>query len=396
MLWKWISLVALGSLFAGGLATPTLRAHDNSVDDHMFKINSFSQALTTRAALVRFVWGTDWSEICGRFPNVITEFYAPTADDALPSHLSNLDQIEKLVCTLSEPLQDGSTLVHSSTAFVFHPVNRNGRVVVVHHGHGCRFDGRDDNYNLGETVRELLSSGFSIVAMRMPLFQSPLQCGTTHEHDLLMQRQLKTGSPLIFFLEPVARVLNYLERARSEYHEFNMIGLSGGGWTTTIYAALDPRIVQSFPVAGSIPLYLRGHGYQDDAEQYYAPFYAIAGYKDMYLLGSLEAGRRQTQILNRHDDCCFGEQQHTVGPPPYTEAMNAYAQDVESTMFQIGAGGTFRLVIDQTAHTHQISRWAIETEILPDLMNYKYLNVFTIVPLLGGALIPTPSYRCAY
>jgi hypothetical protein len=142
-------------------------------------------------------------------------------------------------------------------------------------------------------------------------------------------------------------------------------------------------------VAGSIPLYLRGHDYPDDLEQYYAPFYALAGYKDLYLLGSLELGRRQTQILNQHDDCCFGESQHTVGPPPYMEAVNAYAHDVESRLSQINAGGTFQLLIDQTARTHQISRWALEAEILLDLMNNMYWRGFTIVPLLGGALIPS-------
>ena len=31
------------------------------------------------------------------------------------------------------------------------------------------------------------------------------------------------------------------------------MGLSGGGWTTTMAAALAPRIELSLPVAGSIP-----------------------------------------------------------------------------------------------------------------------------------------------
>ena len=33
-----------------------------------------------------------------------------------------------------------------------------------------------------------------------------------------------------------------------------MIGLSGGGWSTTVAAALDPRIGLSLPVAGSVHL----------------------------------------------------------------------------------------------------------------------------------------------
>ena len=48
-------------------------------------------------------------------------------------------------------------------------------------------------------------------------------------------------------LEPVATVLNYLETQSHAgsfpaIRDISMVGLSGGGWTTTVYAALDPRI----------------------------------------------------------------------------------------------------------------------------------------------------------
>ena len=32
-----------------------------------------------------------------------------------------------------------------------------------------------------------------------------------------------------------------------------MVGISGGGWTTGVYSALDPRIEKSFVVAGTAP-----------------------------------------------------------------------------------------------------------------------------------------------
>ena len=37
------------------------------------------------------------------------------------------------------------------------------------------------------------------------------------------------------------------------YKHIVMAGLSGGGWTTTISAAIDPRITLSMPIAGSMP-----------------------------------------------------------------------------------------------------------------------------------------------
>jgi len=47
------------------------------------------------------------------------------------------------------------------------------------------------------------------------------------------------------FLESTAASLNYLKthsRAGGfpNYRAVHMVGLSGGGWTTTLYAAVDP------------------------------------------------------------------------------------------------------------------------------------------------------------
>ena len=136
-------------------------------------------------------------------------------------------------------------------------------------------------------------------------------------------------------MEPIARTVNYLLAHHSELHEVDMIGLSGGGWTTTVYAAIDPRIVKSIPVAGTLPLYLRGDHYNHDLEQYVPELYRVAGYKDLYVRGAVGTGRLQLQILNRYDDCCFGEKQHTVGGPPYTQAIRQYQRDVQNTLAQL-------------------------------------------------------------
>ena len=128
----------------------------------------------------------------------------------------------------------------------------------------------------------------------------------------------QSGSALKFFLEPVAISLNAL---KPRYKEVNMAGLSGGGWITTLYAAVDPSIRYSFPVAGTIPLYLRTGGSVGDKEQYLDEFYSIAGYQDLYLLGAYGPGRKQVQILNRRDDCCFGEAQHEPGIPAWRTSL---------------------------------------------------------------------------
>lgn len=147
-----------------------------------------------------------------------------------------------------------------------------------------------------------------------------------------------------------------------------MVGLSGGGWTTQLMAAIDPRIKQSVPVAGSAPLYVRNSASQGgtvgDLEQYYVPMYnenvqpngsggGVATWLEMYALGGYGAGRRQIQVTNEFDDCCFS------GTFP-----NTYKTIVSDTVSNLGAG-QWEHVLDSVATGHQISRHAIDTVIDP-------------------------------
>src|SRR5262245_4090580 len=143
-----------------------------------------------------------------------------------------------------------------------------------------------------------------------------------------------------------------------------MIGLSGGGWTTTVYAAIDPTIRLSLPVAGTIPLWLRSGGSVGDTEQTLSSFYQIAGYPDLYVLGSYGTGRKQVQILNRRDDCCFGERQHQ-GKASYDDAVREYERQVRLALVKLG--GAFRLEIDEAAPSHMISWNALVNTILAEL-----------------------------
>jgi len=61
------------------------------------------------------------------------------------------------------------------------------------------------------------------------------------------------------------------------------------------------------------------------------------------------------QILNRKDNCCFGERQHKGSD--YEPAMRAYERRVQAAL---GGAGTFRLVIDEDAPKHMISPQAVQ------------------------------------
>jgi hypothetical protein len=157
------------------------------------------------------------------------------------------------------------------------------------------------------------------------------------------------------FLDPILRGLNYLEQHYGRRPTI-MLGISGGGWTTTVYAALDVRVTRSYPVAGTLPFFLRqphpGSGRftsDGDYEQRVTELYRRASYLDLYVLGSIGDGRKQLQITNKYDPCCF-----------FGDGAKFYASAVAEAVAATGLGGDYRLVIDDTHAQHAISPHALD------------------------------------
>ena len=115
----------------------------------------------------------------------------------------------------------------------------------------------------------------------------------------------KIDRPMRYHFEPVVRALNYAEQSY-DYRSIDMMGFSAGGFTTAVLAALDPRIRRSYPIAGVYPIYLRdGQDVLANGPPYYKPMLDAANYLDMFVLGVDGRERRQMQIFNRFDRCCF-------------------------------------------------------------------------------------------
>ena len=339
-------------LFEGRLQSAQL------IDDRTITVHSAREIAAKRQALIKYLWGAEGFPE-RRLPNVVTNVASPVKQ---LSHLSRVDEFRIDMATNLQGL-----------AYHFIPRSPNRELVIVHHGHACTLDDdpspADVSYGLQRTISALLREGYGVLGVFMPHMR-PGDC--TGGHDAMFQTNT-VGSPIKYFLEPTAVSLKYMKtRSRSgrfpKYDAFHMTGLSGGGWTTTIYAAIDPTIRGSFPVAGTIPLYLRTGGSVGDREQFESTFYRMAGYPDLYILGAHGRGRAQVQILVRRDDCCFGEAQHDAkaSGTNYADALRNYESQVRTALKKSGHG-SFRLEIDETAPSHMISHHAIEKIILPEL-----------------------------
>jgi hypothetical protein len=346
---------------------PAALAQGNGlIDDRVITIKVAKDVTKKRQQLINFIWGAAGMPT-NRLPAVEKNDISPVGG------LKDLERVDTLTISME--------LGQKSYGHHFIPKMKNNRLVVLHHGHAPSFDDArglsDAGTGLQRTIDALLTDGYSVLAVYMPhivKFKTRLTVNDVGSmtHDAMFQKlKVKDGSPMKFFLEPVAVCLHYLRtRAVADgfpvYKEINMVGLSGGGWTTTVYAAIDPTITLSFPVAGTIPLFLRSGGSVGDTEQFLPAFYKIAGYPELYVLGSYGPGRKQVQLLNRRDDCCFGERQHR-GKLSYDAAMRDYEMQVRATLHDLGDKGSFRLEIDEAASAHTISWNAIVNTILAEL-----------------------------
>lgn len=204
-----------------------------------------------------------------------------------------------------------------SNAYHFHALAANGKTVVYHHGHGGDFIGGKD------TIAAFLDNGYDVIAFSMPLLGP--NSGPFTSHNQLVD--VENG--LCLFAEPVIRALNYLDE------DVYMAGLSGGGWTTVLLAAMDDRVVKSYPVAGSLPLDLYvGCG---DWEQFQLPL--VMPYRELYALAE-----HQLAIQNEFDPCCF------------------WGRGLET----LEIGENWSAVVDSTHREHKISEFAMAL-ILEDM-----------------------------
>ena len=295
--------------------------------------------LEKRQQLIRYIWQAD-SLPLSKLPSTVER----RIDDSRYLGLDNLERIDRLTVTMDYGV--------NSIAYLFHPQRTNKRLVIYHEGHSGDFIwGR-------ETIQFFISKGYAVLALAMPLLGMNGQPAiadqgypvSLYEHGSL--RLLETGrfSPIQFFVEPVTVALNWANR-NFTYESIAMVGISGGGWTTTLYAALDPRVARSYPVAGSLPLELEASG---DYEQILPDLYRTADYLELYALGSHGDGRSQIQVLNRYDPCCFSGTDYRL-----------YAEGVQLAVARLGAG-SFAVFSDESHREHKISAAALAV-MLADL-----------------------------
>lgn len=279
----------------------------------------------------------------------------------------NLDSIDKIVVSLGNNTIDFPA---KSKVYLFHPHNSNGKLFIYHAGHCAGVATTEDILAINSSVAPglviptLLAKGYTVLAVPMLYYKlSPpfgYSCGYNNHTALFTEGHY--SNPLSFFFKPLVASLNLL--GRSSFSDIYMCGLSGGGWTASIYPALDSSITYTFPVAGSWPIPVRNRFYPEgDMEQTYPPLFSqFLDYHELYTLACLAPARKMMQINNRYDNCCYG------GPIAHIY----YVDSVTNALS--GTDGIYKFYLDETEAKHTISSKALQVMSAFIANEMGYLN----------------------
>lgn len=266
-------------------------------------------------------------------------------------NLVNLKTIDKITISMKHDVK--------SVSYFFTPENPNNHLVIYHQGHAGDF------INGKETIQSLIENNYSVLAFSMPLIGlnnqpiiddhnfGKIKLDLHEEFEFLESNDFSTIS---YFVEPIVISLNYLDD-NYNFDSYNFVGISGGGWTAILYAAIDERINKTFSIAGSAPFYLRTVPENfGDYEQRLPQLYRNANYLELYVLGSYGQNRELIQIFNKYDPCCFSGDVYLNYEPVISKKVNSLGL------------GSFKIFIDDSHNEHKISEKTIEL-ILEKLKN---------------------------
>ncbi len=311
----------------------------------LISIKNENDIIEKRTKLIQYIWkgrGFPYSKMPSNIKKDIK--------DEKYNDMENLEKIDKLTVSMEYGFK--------SIVYLFHPINNKNKLILYHQGHSDLL-GKD-------AIQYFLNKGYTVLGYLMPLkginvkpvVELPLFGKIKMiEHNYMELMKSDSFSPIKLFMEPITVALNY---ALKEYgfSPVYMTGISGGGWSTTLYSALDTRILKSYPVAGTLPIYMRIKRDWGDYEQIEPEMYRIANYLELYILGSYGDSRKQFQMLNKYDSCCFAGIKYIL-----------YKEKMKTTVSRLGKG-SFDIFLDDSHKEHKISNIVLNI-IYNDIENQK-------------------------
>ena len=287
-----------------------------------------------KTSLIKYIWK---DQMPTKLPTSIEENFI----DENFNDVKNLKQLDKITIEMEHGV--------NSIAYFFIPHESNNKLIIYHHGHAGDFVLEKN------TVTFFLNNGYSILAFNMPLKgmnnQPVIETSDFGPVKFISHKQFpllesSKFSPIKYFVEPIALSLNFIDQ-NYDYDDYYMVGISGGGWTTVLYSAIDQRVSQSYSIAGSYPLHLRYEAKNlGDYEQNNPNIYRISNYLELYTMSSFGNDRKLVQLFIYNDPCCFQAELYEKFP---------YGDIIQNRLEILGDEGKFSVFLDNSTNQHEIS-----------------------------------------
>ena len=309
--------------------------------DSLIKIDNKSDIDQKRYFLTEFFWDVETLHSI-TFKSPLPQVESNISDSRY-DNFQNLKRIDRLTVEMEYGI--------NSISYLFIPEKSNEKLILYHQGHG-------GDFILGKnTIQFFLDRNFTVLASTMPLVgmnnQPIVEIDGFGKIKLISHEQLKfleanNFNPMRLFLDPIQINLTFLDK-EYDFVQYSMVGLSGGGWITVVYSAIDERISNSFSVAGSMPFYLKVDERDiGDYEQTNIDLYRNVNYLELYILSASGDGRKHVQIFNKNDPCCYSG-----------NGYETYEFVIKDKISQLGQGN-FQIFVDNTHNEHKISDVALD------------------------------------
>ena len=179
----------------------------------------------------------------------------------------------------------------------------------------------NDQYFL-EIKKKFISEGYDVLSLSMtglgynnnpkinfPGYQKNLNPELHETYSSYYDSKFSNKKPLSLMLSGNYYLIKNIIK-KNNYEDVAMIGISGGGWYTTVLSSIITKINVSYSFAGTMPLLF---GLFDsnikDWEQVDSSLFNIIDYNSLYTLSTLDgdgnSNRKHYQVYNDEDPCCF-------------------------------------------------------------------------------------------
>ncbi len=195
-------------------------------------------------------------------------------------------------------------------ALLYEPIRIDGRVPVVLNVNGHDPLGKAADY---KQIRCINLAKRGMVALNVEWFGMGQLKGDGYQHPMINAIDLCGTSGVSAHFLAMARGLDVLlAHDHADPSRVAVTGLSGGGWQTIFFGALDPRVTLTAPVAGYSSFLTRTRHYEDlgDSEQTPCDLATAADYTH---LTAMIAPRSALLTFNARDNCCFAAD-HALDP----------------------------------------------------------------------------------